>query len=44
LPISAIPSVFDLEKDVEYRMILRDYTPNNYADNEEYQNKITNDN
>ena len=42
LPISAIPKIFDLEKDVEYRMILRDYTPQNYADSEEYQEKITN--
>lgn len=40
LPISAIPSVFDLEKDVEYRMILRDYTPQHYYDNENYQEKI----
>ena len=44
LPISAISKNFDLEKDVEYRMILRDYTPQSYADNEEYQSKITSDN
>ena len=44
LPISATPQNFDLEKDVEYRLILRDYTPQNYADHEEYLEKITNDN
>ena len=40
LPISALPKVFDLEKDVDYRVLLRDDLPNYYADNEEYQHKI----
>jgi len=40
LPISAIPSVFDPERDVDYRLLLRDDLPNYYADNEEYQSKI----
>lgn len=40
LPISAIPSVFDLEKDTDYRVLLRDDLPNFYQDNEEYLAKI----
>ena len=40
LPISAIPSVFDLEKDTDYRVLLRDDLPQSYQDNEEYQEKI----
>ncbi|CAH1765885.1 9123_t:CDS:2 [Entrophospora sp. SA101] len=40
LPISAIPSVFDPEKDIDYRVLLRDDLPNYYADQEEYQEKI----
>jgi len=40
LPISATPSNFDLEKDTDYRVLLRDDLPNSYADNEEYQAKI----
>ena len=42
LPISAIPSVFDLEKDVNYRVLLRDDIQQSYYDNEEYQEKIVN--
>ena len=41
LPISATPQVFDLEKDVDYRVLLRDDLPGYYADSEEYQTKIT---
>lgn len=40
LPISATPNVFDLEKDVDYRVLLRDDLPNSYQDNEEYLSKI----
>ena len=40
LPISATPKNFDLEKDTDYRVLLRDDLPNSYADNEEYQAKI----
>jgi hypothetical protein len=42
LPISAIPSVFDLEKDTDYRVLLREDLPMYYQDNEEYQAKIAN--
>lgn len=42
LPISAIPSVFDLEKDVNYQVLLSCDLPNSYQDSEEYQEKITN--
>ncbi|CAI2199780.1 4875_t:CDS:1, partial [Funneliformis geosporum] len=42
LPISAIPSVFDLEKDVNYRVLLRDDIQQSYYDHEEYQEKIAN--
>src|ERR1700722_1791107 len=42
LPISATPNVFDLEKDVNYRILLRTDTPQYYYDNEDYQAKITN--
>ena len=41
LPISATPEVFDLEKDVDYRVLLRDDLPNFYQENEDYQTKIT---
>jgi len=41
LPISAIPSVFNLEKDPDYRVLLRDDLPNSYQENEEYQEKIS---
>lgn len=41
LPISAIPSVFNLEKDPDYRTLLREDLPNSYSDSEEYQEKIT---
>ena len=41
LPISATPKVFDLEKDVDYRVLLRDDLPNFYQGNEDYQTKIT---
>ena len=40
LPISATPDHFDLEKDADYRTLLRDDLPNYYADSEEYQEKI----
>lgn len=40
LPISATPDVFDPEKDVDYRVLLREDLPNYYADDEEYQEKI----
>ena len=40
LPISTIPSVFDLEKDTDYRVLLRDDWPNSYSGQEEYQEKI----
>lgn len=42
LPISAIPSVFDLEKDTDYRLLLRDDLPQSYTELEEYQTKIAN--
>jgi hypothetical protein len=40
LPISATPNVFDLEKDADYRVLLREDLPNSYQDNEEYLSKI----
>ena len=40
LPISATPNVFNLEKDTNYRVLLRDDLPNSYQDSEEYQEKI----
>jgi hypothetical protein len=40
LPISAVPENFNLEKDVDYRVLLRDDLPNSYQDNEEYLSKI----
>ena len=44
LPISATPNVFNLEKDVDYRVLLRDDLPSTYQDNEEYLEKITQQN
>lgn len=44
LPLSATPQVFDLEKDTDYRILLRDDLPNYYSEQEEYQAKIANDN
>ena len=44
LPISATPNVFNLEKDVDYRVLLRDDLPNTYQDNEEYLEKIAQQN
>jgi hypothetical protein len=41
LPISAIPSVFKLEKDADYCHLLEEDLPNFYQDNEEYQEKIS---
>ena len=41
LPISAIPSVFDPERDTDYRLLLRDDLPNYYSESEEYQEKMT---
>jgi hypothetical protein len=40
LPISATPQVFNLEKDVDYRVLLRDDLPQSYQEHEEYLNKI----
>lgn len=40
LPICAVPEVFNLEKDVDYRVLLRDDLPNFYQDQEEYLAKI----
>ncbi len=40
LPISAVPEVFKLEKDVDYRVLLRDDLPETYQDNEEYLAKL----
>ena len=36
LPISAVPEMFKLERDVDYRVLLSDDLPNTYQDNEEY--------
>ena len=44
LPISATPSTFGLEKDTDYRTLLRDDLPNSYQDQEEYLEKITSGN
>jgi hypothetical protein len=40
LPISVTPSVFDCEKDADYRTLLRSDLPIYYAQQEEYQDKI----
>ena len=40
LPISAVPEVFNLERDVDYRILLRDVLPKFYQDNEEYLAKL----
>ena len=40
LPISATPEVFDCEKDVDYRVLLREDLPQSYQEQEEYQAKI----
>jgi hypothetical protein len=42
LPISAIPSVFDCERDADYRVLLREDLPNYYSEQEEFQQKIAN--
>lgn len=42
LPIDATPKNFDLEKDVDYRVLIRGDIPQNYYDLEEYQVKIAN--
>lgn len=42
LPISATPEVFNLEKDVDYRVLLRDDLPQSYQENEEYVEKVSN--
>ena len=42
LPISATPAVFDCERDADYRILLRDDLPSYYAEQDEYQTKITN--
>jgi hypothetical protein len=44
LPISATPKNFNLEKDVDYRVLLRDDLPVFYQDNEEYQEKMVSGN
>ena len=43
LPISATPNALDLEKDADYRILLREVLPNSYADQEELQEKIANE-
>jgi hypothetical protein len=43
LPVSATPQAFNLEKDQDYQMLLEDL-PSSYAENEEYQEKISNQN
>ena len=40
LPISAIPSVFKLEKSPDYLNLLRADLPNSYSESEEYQEKV----
>ena len=40
MPISAVPEVFNLERDVDYRIFLRDVLPKFYQDNEEYLAKL----
>ena len=40
LPISAIPSVFKLEKSPDYLNLLREALPNSYQESEGYQEKI----
>lgn len=42
LPINATPQNFDLERDVDYRVLMRDDLPRSYYESEEYQTKITN--
>jgi hypothetical protein len=42
LPISATSQVFNLEKDADYRTLLREDLPNSYSESEEYQEKIAN--
>ena len=42
LPISATPEVFDLEKDADYRVLLREDLPQSYQEQEDYQSKIAN--
>jgi hypothetical protein len=42
LPIDATPKNFDLEKDVDYRVLMTDDLPPSYYDNEEYQTRIAN--
>jgi len=44
LPISAVPSVFDCERDVDYRILLRSDLPNYYYYQEDYQEKIAQQN
>ena len=44
LPISAVPSVFDCERDVDYRILLRSDLPSFYSEQEDYQKKITQQN
>jgi hypothetical protein len=39
LPISAVPEVFNLEKDRDYLELLKDL-PNSYQEHEEYLSKI----
>ena len=40
LPISALPSVFNLKKDSNYRTLLKEHLPNYYSESEEYQEKM----
>jgi hypothetical protein len=44
LPISATPKNFDPEKDADYRVLLREDLPNYYAEQEDYQAKIAQQN
>jgi len=44
LPISATPKNFDPEKDADYRVLLREDLPNYYAEQEDYQEKIAQQN
>ena len=44
LPIDATPKNFDLERDVDYRVLMSDDLPQSYYDNEEYQTKMVSHN
>ena len=42
LPLEVTPKTFDLERDTDYRVLMRDDLPRSYYESEEYQTKITN--